>query len=167
MRCSPRRWLPTAYRFVLICALALTIQAVPALAQADSTSANLSGVVRDPAGAVVPGATVTVHNPATNDVRTVTTNDDGFYQLVQLTPGTYEVTVEAANFKKAVVPSITVTVGQHADLDVALEVGQITDVVTVSGAQTELIETTKTNVSNTVDQARINNVPINQPDCIN
>src|SRR4051812_12633611 len=167
MRCSTRRWLPTAYRFVLACALALTFGGVAALAQADATSANLSGVVKDPAGAVVPGATVTVRNPATNDSRTATTNDDGFYQLVQLTPGTYEVTVEAANFKKAVVPSIIVTVGQRADLDISLEVGQITDVVTVSGAQTELIETSKTNVSSTIDQVRIDNLPINQRDYIN
>jgi hypothetical protein len=152
---------------VLACALALTFSAGSALAQADSTSANLSGVVKDPAGAVVPGATVTVRNPATNDTRTATSNDDGFYQLVQLTPGTYEVTVEAANFKKAVVPSITVTVGQRADLDISLEVGQITDVVTVSGAQTELIETSKTNVSSTIDQVRIDNLPINQRDYIN
>ncbi|HVG37989.1 MAG TPA: TonB-dependent receptor, partial [Pyrinomonadaceae bacterium] len=158
---STRRWLPTAYRFVLACALAFAFSTA-ALAQADSTSANLSGVVKDPTGAVIPGATVTVRNPATNDVRTVTTNDDGFYQLVQLTPGSYEVTVEAANFKKAVVPSITVTVGQRADLDIALEIGQITDVVTVSGAQTELIETTKTNVSSTIDQVRIDNLPINE-----
>src|SRR4051812_35699540 len=167
MRCSTRRWLPTAYRFVLTCALALAFASTPAFAQADSTSANLSGIVKDPAGAVVPGATVTVRNSATNDVRTATTNDDGFYQLVQLTPGTYEVSVEAVNFKKAVVPSITVTVGQRADLDVALEVGQITDVVTVSGAQTELIETGKTNVSSTIDQVRIDNLPINQRDYIN
>ncbi len=167
MRCSQQRWLPTAYRFVLICALALAFSPATALAQADSTSANLSGVVRDPAGAVIPGATVTARNPATNDARTATTNDDGFYQLLQLTPGTYEVSVEAANFKKAVVPSITVTVGQRADLDVALEVGQITDVVTVSGAQTELIESGKTNVSSTIDQVRIDNLPINQRDYIN
>jgi hypothetical protein len=167
MRCSTRRWLPTAYRFVLACALALTFSAGSALAQADATSANLSGVVKDPAGAVVPGATITVRNPATNDTRTATSNDDGLYQFVQLTPGTYEVTVEAANFKKAVVPSIKVTVGQRADLDISLEVGQITDVVTVSGAQTELIETSKTNVSSTIDQVRIDNLPINQRDYIN
>jgi hypothetical protein len=151
---------------VLACALAFAFSTA-ALAQADATSANLSGVVKDPTGAVIPGATVTVRNPATNDVRTVTTNDDGFYQLVQLTPGTYEVSVEAANFKKAVVPAITVTVGQRADLDIALEIGQITDVVTVSGAQTELIETSKTNVSSTIDQVRIDNLPINQRDYIN
>jgi hypothetical protein len=167
MRANPRRWLPTAYRFVLACAFALAFGAGPALAQADATSANLSGVVRDPAGAVVAGAAVTARNPSVGVTRTTTTNDEGFYQLVQLAPGAYEVTVEAANFKKAVVPSVTVTVGQRADLDIALELGQITDVVTVTGAQTELIETSKTNVSNTVDQVRIENLPINQRDYIN
>ena len=167
MRAIPGRWLPTAYRFVLACALALAFGATTALAQADATSANLSGFVRDPAGAVVAGATVTARNPSVGITRTTTSNDEGFYQLVQLPPGAYEVTVEAANFKRAVVPSVTVTVGQRADLDIALEIGQITDVVTVTGAQTELIETSKTNVSNTVDQVRIENLPINQRDYIN
>src|SRR5256714_1832699 len=167
MCASTKRWLPTAYRFLLACAFALTLGAGAAIAQADSTTANLSGFVRDPAGAVVPGATVTARNAEKNVVRTATSNDEGFYQLVRLPPGTYEVSVEATNFKKAVVPSVTVTVGQRADLDVALEVGQITDVVTVTGAQTELVETSKTNVSNTIDQTRINNLPINQRDYIN
>src|SRR2546421_4926822 len=167
MCASHRRWLPTAYRFMLLCAFALTLGAGAAIAQADSTTANLSGFVRDPAGAVVPGATVTARNAEKNVVRAATSNDEGFYQLVRLPPGTYEVSVEATNFKKAVVPSVTVTVGQRADLDVALEVGQITDVVTVTGAQTELVETSKTNVSNTIDQTRINNLPINQRDYIN
>src|SRR2546421_1884739 len=167
MCASHRRWLPTAYRFMLLCAFALTLGAGAAIAQADSTTANLSGFVRDPAGAVVPGATVTARNAEKNVVRTATSNDEGFYQLVRLPPGAYEVSVEATNFKKAVVPSVTVTVGQRADLDVSLEVGQITDVVTVTGAQTELVETSKTNVSNTIDQTRINNLPINQRDYIN
>src|ERR687896_1483639 len=166
MRASPRRrWLPTAYRFALLCALALS--AVTARGQADATSADLTGFVRDPAGAVVAGATVTARNPSVGVTRTATSNDEGFYRIVQLPPGQYEVTVEAANFKKAVVPSVQLTVGQRADLDFALEIGQITDVVTVTGAQTELIETTKTNVSNTVDQTRIENLPINQRDYIN
>ncbi|HZB44186.1 MAG TPA: carboxypeptidase regulatory-like domain-containing protein, partial [Pyrinomonadaceae bacterium] len=164
MRANPRRWLPTAYRFVLVCALALLCGAPAALAQADATSADLSGFVRDPAGAVVAGATITVRNPSVGVTRTATSDDDGAYRLVQLPPGQYEVTVEAANFKKAVVPSVTLTVGQRADLDFALEIGQITDVVTITGAQTELIETSKTNVSNTIDQVRIENLPINQRD---
>ncbi|HEX7956826.1 MAG TPA: carboxypeptidase regulatory-like domain-containing protein, partial [Pyrinomonadaceae bacterium] len=168
MRANPRRWPTAAYRFVLACALALAFgSATTALAQADATSANLSGFVRDPAGAVIAGAAVTARNPAVGVTRTTTTNDEGFYQLVQLPPGSYEVSVEAANFKKAVVPTVTVTVGQRADLDFALEIGAITDVVTVTGAQTELIETSKTAVSNTVDQVRIDNLPINQRDYIN
>jgi hypothetical protein len=167
MRANPRRWLPTAYRFVLACAFALVCCAPAALAQADATSADLTGFVRDPQGAVVPGATVTARNPSVGIIRTAATNDEGSYRLVQLPPGTYEVSVEAANFKKAVVPAVTVTVGQRADLDISLEIGQITDVVTVTGAQTELIETSKTNVSNTVDQVRIENLPINQRDYIN
>src|SRR5215212_7618257 len=167
MRANPRRWLPTAYRFVLVCALALLLGAPAVLAQADATSADLTGFVRDPAGAVVAGATVTARNPSVGVTRTATSNDEGFYRFVQLPPGQYEVTIEAANFKKAVVPSVTLTVGQRADLDFALEIGQITDVVTVTGANTELIETSKTNVSNTVDQVRIENLPINQRDYIN
>jgi hypothetical protein len=163
----PRRWLPTAYRFMLLCAFTLCLGAVAALAQADATSANLSGFVKDPTGAVVPGATVTARNADKNITRTAASNDQGFYQLTNLPPGTYEVSVEAANFKKVVVPSVTVTVGQRADLDLALEVGQITDVVTVTGAQTEVVETSRTNVSNTIDQMRINNLPINQRDYIN
>ncbi|HWS86699.1 MAG TPA: TonB-dependent receptor [Pyrinomonadaceae bacterium] len=167
MRANPGRWLPTAYRFVLACALALSFGATAALAQADATSADLTGFVRDPAGAVVAGATVTARNPSVGVTRTATTNDEGSYRIVQLPPGSYEVSVEAANFKKAVVPTVTVTVGQRADLDFTLEIGQITDVVTVTGANTELIETSKTNVSNTVDQTRIENLPINQRDYIN
>src|SRR5437588_4627 len=163
----PRRWLPTAYRLTLACVFTLCFGAVAALAQADATSANLSGVVKDPTGAVVPGATVTARNADKNVSRSPTSNDQGFYQLTNLPPGAYEVSVEAANFKKVVVPSVTVTVGQRADLDLALEVGQITDVVTVTGAQTEVVETSKTNVSNTIDQTRINNLPINQRDYIN
>jgi hypothetical protein len=158
--------LPTVLRFVLACVVAASC-AGAALAQADSTSATLNGFVRDPQGAVVPGATVTARNSATNETRTTTTNDEGYYQLVQLTPGAYEVTVEAANFSRALIPEVTVTVGQRADLDIPLAVGAIGETVTVTGATTELIETTRTNVSNTIDEVRIDNLPINQRDYIN
>src|SRR5436853_3148650 len=167
MCASPKRWLPTAYRFLLACAFALCIGAGTALAQADSTTADLGGFVRDPAGAVVPGATVTARNPATNDVHTAVSNGEGFYQLTKLPPGAYEVSVEAKNFKKANIPSVTLTVGQAADLDVPLEVGTINDVVTVSDATTQIVETSRTNVSTTIDQKRIENLPINERNYIN
>ena len=166
MRAFPHRWLSSALRLALLAAFLFAL-AGTALAQADATSATLNGFVRDPQGAAVPGASLTARNPATGETRTGTANAEGFYQIVQLTPGTYEVTVEATNFKRAVVPTVTVTVGQRATLDIPLEVGEVGETITVTGANTELIETSKTNISNTIDQVRIENLPINQRDYIN
>jgi hypothetical protein len=135
---------------------------IVATAQTQSNAADLQGVVRDQSGALVGGATVTARNAATNVSKTTTTNSDGSYLIVNLPPGDYEVAVEAANFKKVVLPAVTLTVGQRADLDVALEVGQVSEIVTITGANTELVETSKTAVATTVDQQRIDNLPINE-----
>src|ERR671920_1914082 len=93
--------------------------------------------------------------------------DEGFYTIVNLPPGEYEVTVEAANFSRASVPSVQLTVGQRADLDIPLQAGQVSETVTVSGAATDVVETSRTAVSNTVDQQRIENLPINERNYIN
>src|SRR5690348_16138590 len=98
-----------------------------ALGQSQSNAADIQGSVKDSTGAVVPNATVTVRNPGTNVSRTATTNDEGFYKIVNLTPGDYDITVEAANFKKAVLNKVNITVGQRADVDITLEPGQITE----------------------------------------
>ncbi|PWT92436.1 MAG: hypothetical protein C5B55_06465 [Blastocatellia bacterium] len=133
-----------------------------ALGQAQSNAADIQGFVKDATGAVVPNATVTVRNPGTNLSRSTTTNDEGFYKIVNLPPGDYDITVEAANFKKAVLNKVNITVGQRADVDVALEPGQITESVTISDATAEIVETSKTAVATTIDQQRINNLPINE-----
>lgn len=133
-----------------------------ALSQAQSDAADLRGFVRDQQGAVVTSATVTVRNPANNSSKTAHTNEEGFYQIVNLTPGSYDVTVEATNFKKTSLPAVKLTLGQSADLDVVLEPGQISEVVTITGATTELVETSKTSVATTIDQQRIESLPINE-----
>jgi Carboxypeptidase regulatory-like domain/TonB dependent receptor len=148
-------------QFTVLIAVSLVFSSV-ALGQAQSNAADLQGFVRDSTGAVVPNATVTVRNPGTNVSRSATTNDEGNYRIVNLTPGDYEITVEAPNFKKAVLTRVTLTVGQTADVDVSLEPGQITESVTISDATAEIVETSKTAVSTTVDQQRINNLPINE-----
>jgi hypothetical protein len=161
----PAQWFKPSLRFVtlLLVTLACGLSgALVASAQTQSNAADLQGVVRDQSGAVVSGATVTARNVATNVSKTTTANSDGAYLIVNLTPGDYEVSVEAANFKKSVLPAVTLTVGQRADLDVALEVGQVSEVVTITGANTELVETAKTAVATTVDQQRIENLPINE-----
>src|SRR4030095_8387224 len=132
--------------------------------QAQANAADLNGYVRDPQGAVVVGATVTARNPATNFTRSVTTNGEGYYQITSLPPGDYEITVEAPNYKKTVVPTYTLTVGARADLDVAMEVGQISETVNISSEDQPVVETTRTTVANTIEQQRIENLPINQRD---
>ncbi|HYE66067.1 MAG TPA: carboxypeptidase regulatory-like domain-containing protein, partial [Pyrinomonadaceae bacterium] len=163
MCASYLKWLKTPLHLILTCA-AIFLCAGVALGQAQSNAADLRGFVRDPQGAVVPGASVTVRNLATNNTRESTTNDEGFYQLVNLPPGEYQVTVRTANFKTAVIPSVKLTVGQRADLDVPLEIGAIGETVTVTTVTTELVETSRTAVANTIEQQRIENLPINQRD---
>lgn len=163
MRVFPQRCLDVFTRLIVLCVATFICTSV-AFAQAQSNAADLQGFVRDPNGAVVIGASVTARNPATNFSRDTTTNDDGYYQLVSLPPGEYEVTVEAPTYKKAVVPSYKLTVGARADLDVTLEIGQITEVVNITTDDQPVIETTRTTVANTIEQQRIENLPINQRD---
>ncbi len=109
-------------QILLVCLAVVSCYSV-AMSQAQSNAADLQGVVRDPKGAVVAGAAVTARNPATNSTRDATTNDDGFYKITNLSPGEYEVTVKAQNYKTAVLPSVKLTVGQTANQDIPLEVG--------------------------------------------
>jgi hypothetical protein len=150
--------------FLALTVACLLLTASVALGQAQSNAADLQGVVRDQSGAVVVGASVTARNPATNFSRTVQTNDEGYYLISSLPPGDYEVTVEAATYKKSVLPSYTLTVGARADLDVALEVGQISEVVNITTGDQPVIEASRTTVSGTIEQQRIENLPINQRD---
>src|SRR5690349_18390886 len=143
------------------------LSAHAAFGQAQSNAADIQGTIKDSTGAVVTNATVTARNPSTNITRNATSNDDGLYRIINIPPGDYEITVEATGFKKAVLPKVTVTVGQAAEVDVTLELGELREVVTVSNATTEMIETSKTAVATTIDQQRINNLPINERNYIN
>src|SRR5689334_11296653 len=133
-----------------------------ALGQAQANAADLQGTVTDASNALVPNANVTARNLATNLSRSAVSNDQGYYRILALPPGDYEITVEASNFKKAVLTKVTITIGQAADVDIALEPGQISESVTISDATSEIVETSKTAVATTIDQQRINNLPINE-----
>src|SRR4029079_12581921 len=158
---SLKTWLSRSIQLTSLLMLVLMFTSV-ALGQAQSAAADLEGTVKDSTGAVVPNATVTARHPGTNVSRTATSNEEGFYRIVNLTPGDYEITVEAANFKRAVLSKVTLTVGQAATVDIALEPGQITESVTISDATADIVETSKTAIATTIDQQRINNLPINE-----
>src|SRR4051812_26198323 len=106
----------------------LALIATPAFAQVDR--ATVTGTVKDSGGAVLPGATVTVTNLATNVASTQQTSDTGSYLVVNLIPGRYKVEVELSGFKKVAQP-ITLEVGQRARLDATLSVGNFSETVTV------------------------------------
>ncbi len=162
MVASSRQPFHASIRITLFFVVASFCASFAAFGQSQSNAADLQGFVKDGTGAVVTGATVTARNPSTNASRSATTNEEGFYQIVNLTPGDYELSVEAPSFKKSVLPGVKLTVGQRADLDVALEAGQISEVVTVTGANADLVETSRTAVANTIDQQRIESLPINE-----
>jgi len=131
-----------------------------------SATAELHVSVKDPKGAVVKNATVTVHNAARNFERTLTQNNEGEYQFLTLPPGQYDVRVEAPGFAKTNVNGVVITVGQRAELPVPLQLASVSETVNVNG-EAELVETQDTSVNTTVDQVRIDNLPINGRNYIN
>src|SRR5689334_17229371 len=108
MKSSPLRISTVAERFLML-AIVMIFSTCAIFAQAQVSTADLNGTVVDPNGAVVAGATVTARNPATGFTRTVTANDSGEFSFIQLQPGDYEITVEAATFKKTVISPVKLT----------------------------------------------------------
>src|SRR6185369_2899054 len=93
---------------------------------------NLNGTVKDSTGAIVKGATVTITDAQKNAVvRTVTSNDDGDFNVPNLQPGMYSVSIEAPGFKKTLQNDIKIDVGQRRAVDVVLEAGNISETVMV------------------------------------
>ena len=136
-----------------------------ALAQSVAT-AELHVTVKDPNGGVVTKATVIVRDEARNFQRMVKDSDDGEYQLLLLPPGLYTVTVDAPGFARLIAKDVKVTVGQRAELPVELKLAGATAEVTVSGAA-EMVETQRTSSTTTIEQTRIDNLPINGRNYIN
>ncbi len=148
-------------KFAVLLAATLVF-AASAIGQSQANAADLSGTVTDPTGAVVAGATITAKGVGTGITRSATSNAEGNYRFVGLPPGDYEISVEAKSFKKSVISGVKLTVGQSADLTVKLDVGEASAVVNVSADDLQLVETTRSTVSNTIDQARIEGLPINE-----
>jgi Carboxypeptidase regulatory-like domain/TonB dependent receptor-like, beta-barrel len=136
-------------------------------AAAQVNTATLSGTVIDPQGQPVKAAKVAVTNLATGVERTTVTNDDGYYNLLSLAPGTYKLTVEGGKgFAPFTDQNLGLSVGQNAAFNVQLKLGSMEQSVTVT-SEAAAIETTKTEVSQIVGERRIENLPINGRNYIN
>ncbi len=146
----------------LLILLALILGA--ARGTAAQNTATLSGVVKDQQGGSIRDAKVTLTSKSTGAERTSVSNDEGRYTFVALAPGTYKISADGgAGFSVFEQEGLTVTVGQEAEFDPVLTVRGVATTTTVT-AETTLIEENKTEVSNTVDQRRIDNLPINGRD---
>src|SRR5882724_1307502 len=124
-------------------------------------TATLSGIVTDPQGGTVKAARVTLINKSTGAVRTTLSGDEGHYAFVLLSPGRYKISVDAGTgFNVFEQDDLVVTVGEEATFAAQLSLRGVTTTATVT-AETALIEPTKTEVSNTVNQSQIEYMPIN------
>jgi hypothetical protein len=122
---------------------------------------RISGTVTDSSDAVVPGATVTVTNSATNLVRTTTTDEGGFYTVTNLPVGSYTVSVEKAGFKKSNTTDNTLAADTRLTVNVTLEAGAISETVDVTTAAGETVNTTSGEVARVVDKRQVQNLALN------
>jgi hypothetical protein len=150
-------------RLALLIALAL---GVVGTALAQGTLGRLAGVATDSSGAVLPGATVRVINVGTNQTSTAVTAANGTFAVPQLPAGTYHVVVELPNFRTATYTDVVINVGQEYSLNVTLDVGDISETVEVS-AGTSLVRTTTPEVSSTVLQKQVLDIPLANRDVTN
>src|SRR5206468_10854674 len=121
---------------------------------------GLTGAVNDPAGALVPSASLQLTNLETNAVRQQSTNETGAYNFPALPPGRYRMEVEHPGFKKFVQEPIEVRVQQFITLNPVLEVGTGTQVVEVSG-QVALLDAATSSLSQVVENRQVTELPLN------
>jgi hypothetical protein len=124
-----------------------------------AVSRFLSGIVTDPDGAAVSGATVTLQNEETNITYTATSDDNGVYNFNGLPPSKFTITVEKTGFKKKIVKGFGVIAEQANSLTVQLEIGETSQSVTVDGDAAPLIDTETSNLQGTVSAREFQNLP--------
>jgi len=153
-RFAGRKWVVSilaGFAILLFCASL-------AHAQTAGTGA-ITGTITDPSGGAVANATVTVTNTGTNQSRDEKTGADGVYKFSLLPPGIYKVHVAAPGFKPAEVPSITVNVTETAAANATLQVGAVTESVTVEST-VETLQTESSTLGTTVSGSQINALPM-------
>jgi hypothetical protein len=131
---------------------------LPVAAIAQETRGNINGVVQDSSG-VIPGATVRITNAGTSQTQQLVTNDRGYFEAVLLNPGQYEVRVELQGYKTLSQTGITLAVGQTVNMTLAMEVGQLTEEVTVK-AEAPLLDATTVSSGHNFDRQMVEGLPM-------
>src|SRR5215207_7237452 len=137
-------------RIQLLLVLVVAFTAMPSLAVAQTSTSRITGRVIDSKQASIPGANVTITNEATGVSQTQTTTEAGVYAFEALPVGNYTVTVEQTGFKKFLKTENHLEVNSPLTVDIVMEVGQVSEVVTVQGGPDQL-QTANATISNVVE----------------
>jgi hypothetical protein len=132
---------------------------LPASARAQAVYGSIAGTVKDPSGGILPGVTVTIVSLDRQTTDSVVTNESGVFSKERLLPGAYKVSAELGGFKSAVLPRVEVGVDSRTPVDFTLEVGQVSDEVTVTGGAT-LLTTDRADVATRFDSRQITDLPV-------
>jgi hypothetical protein len=151
-------WAKAMVDVLCACCLALFLVVSASYGQSASNGA-ITGVVTDPSGRSVPGASVTVTSIGTGQTRTDTTDPNGNYKFELLEPGNYQLKITAAGFKTSEVGPVTVNVTETTTLNQTLEIGAVSEQVTVQGA-VEVLQTQSSTLGTTVTGNQINSLPM-------
>ena len=123
------------------------------------TNATLTGTVTDSSGAVIPGAEVSLVNPASGESYNAASNESGSYTIPFVKPGSYDLTISSAGFKQYTRPGIVLDTAASVRADATLELGEVTEVITVE-ADVPLLKTENSSVGNVVKNETIANMPL-------
>jgi hypothetical protein len=146
--------------------LALVALALPLAVHAQSVTGTILGTVTDASGAVIGKAKVTIVNEGTGLTRTVTADDHGEYTAPSLPTGSYTITAEVTGFKTVALSNIQVGVDQRVRMDVKLEVGAMTESVSIQ-AETPLVQSSSSELGTTVTNEQIEALPLNGRNFVN
>jgi hypothetical protein len=145
--------------FAVAFALALQIATQQQSAYCQETTGGLQGTVKDPTGAVVPRATVTVTTPTLVGSKVTEADAAGYYHFANLPPGSYSIKVQAAGFDTLKRDGLVIEVGHLPTVDLTLKVGQVSTVVEVNDAEAPLIDETSTTTLTNIPQEALDNLP--------
>ena len=146
--------------FAWFAALLILLTSVSAARAQSAVDGAVGGNVLDSTGAVVPNASVTVRNLGTNAQQQAVTDDSGYFRVIHLQPGIYQVKIEASGFDTYDAKSITVEVGSLTDVEARLRVGSSAQTVEVTG-NAPLVNTTTPDFAGVVDEISLHNLPEN------
>jgi len=153
-----------SYKSALVAALAAIVLLFASAVNAQTFRGTILGTVTDSSGAAIAGAAVAVKNVNTGLSRTVSTSEDGTYSVPELPIGTYTVTVEKAGFKQGVVTGLQVEVSSQLRADVALQTGEVSQRIEVTGDELPQVESTSNVLGGIVESKVVTNLPINGRD---